>query len=114
MLERERVVDGDDEGLSVISCQMNLCDGKQPISPRRPNALPFIYYSQRVGHSSGHVEQTSPFPEERPLPPVHKPHQLVLINSHIQAATGAFKSVRPCLHFHRLPQQNQCYRSWRS
>ncbi|GIY20236.1 hypothetical protein CDAR_557781 [Caerostris darwini] len=52
-------------------------------------------------HSSGHVEQTPPFPEERLCA---QAPSISLINSHLQPATGAFKSVRPCLHFHRLPQ----------
>ncbi|GIY47182.1 hypothetical protein CDAR_602591 [Caerostris darwini] len=85
----------------------------QPISPRRPNALPFIQYSQRVGHSFGHVEQTPFFLEDRDPLSAQAP-SISLINSHLQAATGASKSVLPCLHFDRLPQQNQCYRSGRS
>ncbi|GIY47176.1 hypothetical protein CDAR_602531 [Caerostris darwini] len=90
----------------------------QPISPRRPNDLPFIQYSQRVGHSFGQVEQTPPYPRREspsfPPPSCAQAPSISLINSHFQPATGAFKSVRPCLHFHRLQQQNQCYRSRRS
>ncbi|GIY47179.1 hypothetical protein CDAR_602561 [Caerostris darwini] len=82
------------------------------ISPRRLNSLLFIQYSQRVRHSFGHVEQTPPFPEERP--PCAQAPSISLINSHLQPAMGAFRSVSPCLHFPRLPQQNQCYRSGRS
>ncbi|GIY47171.1 hypothetical protein CDAR_602501 [Caerostris darwini] len=51
---------------------------------------------------------------ERPLPLCAQAPSISLINPHLQPVMGAFKSVRPCLHFHRLPQQNQCYRSGRS
>ncbi|GIZ03353.1 hypothetical protein CEXT_679461 [Caerostris extrusa] len=65
----------------------------QPISPRRPNALPFIQYSQRVGHSFGHVEQTPPSPKRDPLDA--QAPSISLINSHLQTATGLSSRCAP-------------------
>ncbi|GIZ03355.1 hypothetical protein CEXT_679481 [Caerostris extrusa] len=70
----------------------------QPISPRRANALPFIQYSQRVGHSFGHVEQTPPSPK-RDRPPDAQAPSISLIHWHLQPATDALQVDAPLFAF---------------
>ncbi|GIY47181.1 hypothetical protein CDAR_602581 [Caerostris darwini] len=74
-------------------------------SPERL-AIPSIFTKSRAFLSARGTNTPLPLDSQAP--------SISLIHSHLQPATGAFESVRPCLHFHRPPQQNQCYRSGRS